>query len=297
MALIYDENIATEFSAFHKKELLSKPNVTMHFHPCYELFVCMSNQLPFMINGEHISLVSGDLILMNDQDLHQSLPAVGETYERLVIIFQPLMAWTLISEKVNLLSIFRRESFSERIIHLDPDQVLKMKQYVSSYESIVCHPDQFGFDIRLKLLLANVLLDVNEWSEKQNNSVRPTHNVSEIECVLTYIHKNLDKHIDLDTLAAKFHRHKNRLNDAFKNYTGFSIYQYIIQSRIAKARHCFTSGLSVSETALQCGYTNLSHFCRLFKHINGLTPTEFIKKTRIGQPNQCSQAELPDELN
>ncbi|MBP8989288.1 MAG: AraC family transcriptional regulator [Clostridia bacterium] len=61
------------------------------------------------------------------------------------------------------------------------------------------------------------------------------------------------------------------------------MHQYIVQSRVALAKRCLMTGLSVTETSLACGYTSLSHFCRLFKKQTGLTPGDYasqVKKDR-----------------
>lgn len=52
-------------------------------------------------------------------------------------------------------------------------------------------------------------------------------------------------------------------------------YKYLNQKRIAHAKKLLVDkNYSVLEVALQCGFSNLSSFLRMFKQLTGCTPTE-----------------------
>jgi two-component system response regulator YesN len=65
----------------------------------------------------------------------------------------------------------------------------------------------------------------------------------------------------------------------FRKETGVSpglTYRHI---RIDKAKQLLANGLSVSETSNQMGFENPFHFSRLFKKIEGISPSDFKKQT------------------
>lgn len=57
--------------------------------------------------------------------------------------------------------------------------------------------------------------------------------------------------------------------------------RYIQQFRVEKAKRMLVDGEgSVEEIALAVGFANSSYFCKVFKSITGLTPSEFAEKGR-----------------
>lgn len=64
----------------------------------------------------------------------------------------------------------------------------------------------------------------------------------------------------------------------FKKKTGFSPHQYLVQTRIKKAKELLRSRqFSVSEVAVLCGFVSLPHFSNTFKSVTGKSPSEFKK--------------------
>jgi AraC-like DNA-binding protein len=58
--------------------------------------------------------------------------------------------------------------------------------------------------------------------------------------------------------------------------------QFILDIRINKAKQLLSEGIfKISAIAVQCGFTNQYHFCRIFKEKTGVTPSECIKRKRI----------------
>ena len=57
--------------------------------------------------------------------------------------------------------------------------------------------------------------------------------------------------------------------------------RYIQKFRIDKAKELLvSSGGSIEKIALATGFANASYFCKVFRSITGITPTEFAEKSR-----------------
>lgn len=68
----------------------------------------------------------------------------------------------------------------------------------------------------------------------------------------------------------------SKLTDLYKQVFGGSIYEYFQKARMNEAGHLLKQGgYSVSETGHRLGFSNLSHFSRLFKKHYGITPKRF----------------------
>ena len=62
----------------------------------------------------------------------------------------------------------------------------------------------------------------------------------------------------------------------FKDKTGFSVSDYITRTRISKAEILLANGnLTVKDVAYSVGFPDQMYFSRVFKKINGRTPTQF----------------------
>ena len=68
----------------------------------------------------------------------------------------------------------------------------------------------------------------------------------------------------------------------FTKHFGISPKQFIIDVRIQKAKQMLAEGtFGISAIAEKCGFSNQYHFCRLFKHHTGITPSEYRQENLI----------------
>jgi AraC-like DNA-binding protein len=69
----------------------------------------------------------------------------------------------------------------------------------------------------------------------------------------------------------------------FKSLFGISIAKYLRQCKMAHAHARIISGESnVSEAAFEVGYTNISHFIRMFREVYGVTPKKIRQSRSVG---------------
>ncbi|MBD2090490.1 helix-turn-helix transcriptional regulator [Microcoleus sp. FACHB-1515] len=93
------------------------------------------------------------------------------------------------------------------------------------------------------------------------------------EYIQEHLHQEL-KLVDLGAIAQISSYHFLRL---FKQKTGITPHQYILQQRIEKAQHLLKhSKLSIAEIALQAGFCDQSHLTRCFKRRIGVTPKQLL---------------------
>ena len=96
--------------------------------------------------------------------------------------------------------------------------------------------------------------------------------------VRDYVDANLDKTIDLSSLAATAGLSPYHFARSFKQSEGATPHAYVVERRIAKARELLTgTSLPQSEIALQVGFADQSHFARRFRQAVGVSPGQFRK--------------------
>ncbi|OAS87810.1 MULTISPECIES: AraC family transcriptional regulator [Metabacillus] len=69
--------------------------------------------------------------------------------------------------------------------------------------------------------------------------------------------------------------HPTYFASIFRETIGSSPKHYLIQERIRKAKQLLLEVKTIEEVSVKLGYTSLHYFCRNFKTVTGLTPTEY----------------------
>jgi AraC family transcriptional regulator len=91
-----------------------------------------------------------------------------------------------------------------------------------------------------------------------------------------YIDESLGESLSLDDLAKVAQVSPNYLISLFRQSMGLTPHQYLLQQRIARAKHLLAdSRRSFSEIAAACGFLDGSQFSTVFRKYTGGTPTEY----------------------
>lgn len=96
------------------------------------------------------------------------------------------------------------------------------------------------------------------------------------ERVSAFLEANLGARIRLADLGARFSLSPRYLNTVFKRHTGTTIGRHLVDLRIDHVRRLLTrTDSSITEIALDAGFSDCQHLCKVFKEHVGCTPTEF----------------------
>lgn len=99
-----------------------------------------------------------------------------------------------------------------------------------------------------------------------------------------YIEDHYKDDLTLEKLADVFHFSPAYLSRKFHQDKGCTINDFIRSVRVGRARSMIeNSDLAIREIALKCGFSNISHFNRVFKAMTGKTPSEY--KTKEDLPS------------
>ena len=101
--------------------------------------------------------------------------------------------------------------------------------------------------------------------------------------MLKYIHENISQKISVDDLVSLVPLSRRLLETRFKRSMGTSIYDYIIQVRIEKMTQLLSEGMSVSEAAVELGFSDIKNVSRSFKQLKGITPSEYRQQVIQGK--------------
>ncbi|WP_050640791.1 MULTISPECIES: AraC family transcriptional regulator [Clostridia] len=141
-------------------------------------------------------------------------------------------------------------------------QVLKASQKIMPYR-------EYRVSCLIDLLLTELLT-------ANNATAFPASTQNVIAAIIQHLRDYYNQDITLTDLAHDFGINRTNLCKEFKNYTGFSIKQYVLTLRINHAKLFLrNSNYRVEEISELIGFHDTAHFIQIFKKMIGLTPHQF----------------------
>lgn len=105
-----------------------------------------------------------------------------------------------------------------------------------------------------------------------------------IDSIRSYLAANYHCAVSLEEVARRYGFTPSYLIKAFKRQVGESPLQYLIRLRMDEARRLLSAApeLEIGEIGEIVGYADPHYFSRIFRNLNGVTPTEF--RARSARP-------------
>ena len=151
------------------------------------------------------------------------------------------------------------------------------QQILKNIAAINMNDDLSNFLVQVKVqeLLYHLF---HKLSKRENISQRALYNVDAEKLfeVRNIILSDIGEPPYIPTLATTVGMSETKLKQLFKQTFGDTIYNYYQKIRMEEAAFLLKqSGYSVSEVGYQLGFSNLSHFSRLFQKHYGSTPKKY----------------------
>ena len=90
-----------------------------------------------------------------------------------------------------------------------------------------------------------------------------------------YLDTHLEETVSLETLSEISSMSRYQLLRLFTREVGVSPYRYLQSIRIAQAKVLLEQGEAIGKVALDCGFSDQSHFTNYFKSFIGITPKQY----------------------
>lgn len=252
-------------------------NYPPHWHNPFELIMPTSSTYRVKASGKEFFLREGDILIVCPGVIHELFaPPTGER-----IIFQPSYSAAATPELEVIISLINPavlitpEEYPyihERISQL----MLEIKEeYFSSHPYSEMMIQSRFLEILVTVGRSHAETAQQTFSAKDN---KQKEYLEKFLYVSNYINEHFAEDLTLEEVASMVGFSKYHFTRLFRQYADTSFYKYLNQKRIAHAKTLlFNPELSVIEVALQSGFSSQSAFLRMFKLINGCTPTEFRK--------------------
>lgn len=136
-----------------------------------------------------------------------------------------------------------------------------------------------GFQQQLSGFVSNLLGHV--YTLHRNACFEQTDVANKINKARMILSEQYNVDIPLEPLAQEVQMSYSWFRHAFKEYTGFSPNQYVLELRIQKSKALLTNSvLSIKEIAYKVGFNNSEYYATLFRRKTEMTPGEYRRFTQ-----------------
>lgn len=267
------------FRLFHLKSQTGE-QVDFHYHEFCKILLLLSGQGSYYVEGQRYALRPGDIVLIGSRSVHKPDLEPGIPYERIIIYISPEFLQQLSTVDSDLLSVFSGRK--GHVLRPKESQRRKLFGIASALEQNLSQPG-FGREILSSSDLARLVVEIGR-NLLDDGSILPSPILPQNRRVLEimeYLDRNLTEEIDIDRLAERFYISKYHMMRLFRQETGATIYSYLTQKRLLRARHLMDSGISATQACYSCGFHSYSSFTRAFGKYFGTTPTGRVDTTLV----------------
>ena len=254
------------------KKFDMRDEVPLHYGKTLEITVCKGVRGIMYIDGMSYEINNDvQVFVVPPYVVHGSQKEIGPGLEY-VIKFD----LEVLSQFVNIENLLKYEM--ERLDQFNvcckyTEEVLEIA------EKLVEQDENFFACIGLLVSLVDILrrdayrvdLATKKTHDKQNEKLWELINWTEV---------NYAEKISVEEAAGIIGFSKSYFCTYFKKQTGISYVDYLNRVRISNACKLLGEGESVQNVCSAVGFESVSYFIRLFKHVQGMTPSQYIEHTK-----------------
>lgn len=250
----------------------------LHWHPAIEMVIPLENSYTVIVGQETYNLSPGDIFVIPGGALHHLI--APKTGQRLIYLFD----FDLLS-KIRGYSYLT--SFLSQPVLINRSTCRPIYNEEAALISQLCR-DYFNNDSLREMMIYSKLLaffvnyaryrisleDSNGYTA--SNETRQKDLMDKFNTVFDYLDEHYAEDISLEKVADVAGFSKFHFSRLFKQCSGYNFYDYLCYRRIKSAETLLLKpGNSITEVALQSGFSSLSTFNRTFKKVKGCTPSEY----------------------
>lgn len=180
-----------------------------------------------------------------------------------------------------LAQIYEQMFFEKKFLTFEKHIIDDMRLYQLLY-SLFCsvYSKDTSMQIEIKLIdaLSYLIQNYTYTTKSYGNSFNDEKIINNS---IEYIQDMIESNISLDSLAANVSLSKYHFLRIFKKHLGMTPHNYIIASKVQKAKIKIIQGENLISTSINFGFSDQSHFIRNFKKLNGYTPKKLIDSSNI----------------
>ena len=254
----------------------AKCNVDIHLHDSCEIFMAMSPNIRYHVEGKAYDLNAGDVIITNEKEIHRPVIIGGGVYERRFVQFKPVIFSHFFSKDYNPLDMFEKRQLGQNNkIVFSGKKKNEVHELFDEIEALYTKKNAKNL-LLIKASLVKLLSELEELYRKSGFSGADISVPDErIEKVIEELNGSFNSAFSLEEISRRHFMDKYYLCHLFKDVTGFSLLEYVQSKRIQQAKMLISQGTGIMEAARLSGFDEYSNFYKTFTKLVKLPPKKY----------------------
>lgn len=272
------------YKFYHTTVVNGVPDILYHWHPEFEINLVYGGTARYHIDYDYFDSQAGDIILIRPNAPHSIHPIDERTHETDSLLFHLDMLGASHLDKTNMLYFqpLQKDFFKcvPRIQSHQPGYEEIRLCLLGIFELVKHQPPYFELPLKSQLFHLFYLLYRHHYIVRKNTDDMYRKN-EKLRGLIEYIQQHYAENLTIESLADQMSYSKTHFMAVFKQQTGTSCMDFILQTRLRAATELLTHTLKpVLEIATEVGFNNLSNFNRQFKHYYHMTPSNYRQQFR-----------------
>lgn len=250
----------------------------LHSHNGYEIYLVLQGTGSYLVGDRVYPLHAGSLTIIHPNVIHRPFHGHSKEFHRYVLsINESYLEQLNVICQLSDLSIPRL--LTER--HPDSSHYFLSTQQLDRVQTMLAELTQ-SLAVREQCYELAVLKHIADFFlfafGLQNETTTTLHTGDQYlaQDVLSYLIAHHQEPLHIEDLVDRFPVSRSQLFTLFKETTGTTIKQFLIEYRINKAKRLLIeTDLAVTDVCAAVGFGDMSHFFHVFKKETGLTPKQF----------------------
>lgn len=251
-------------------------NYAPHWHTALEVIIPLENDYHVTVNETHFHLLPDEILIIPPGEIH-ALHAPETGFRNIYLID--------ISFLTKIRGFASIQSLLSQFIYIT--QASHPKIHKSILNQFLEIADEYFRDneyseITVYSSLLKILAELGYYRTQGNDLFvhcridKKKEYIQKLNIVLDFIDENYMEHICLQQIAAMAGFSKYHFSRLFTQYTGRSFCDYLNLRRIHAAEILLSDdNFTITETAMQSGFSSIATFNRVFKFFKNCSPSEY----------------------
>ncbi len=266
---------------FHTK---TAPPQTPVWHERLELMIPLDHPVRFAMGNKVVDLNPGDLLMVDNLQLHRPMDSPAEDTRIIVLSFLPEFVYSLGSpshDYLLLLPFYSKRTEDTLILQAQAaesdDACLALARLLECYFGAADRPFyRAGCKAYLLELLYHLARHFRQFGPMKQEFERQRERAHKLQGLLEHISQHYPEPYTVEGAARFANLSPSQFMRAFKKVAGMTLIAYVNHVRLSNAARLLReTRLSIAEIAAQTGFADQSYFDKRFKASFGVSPTEY----------------------
>jgi len=252
-------------------------NYLAHWHSEVEMVLVLEGRLGIGISSGYCMLETGDMAMLPGGDIHYYDSKENDS-TILIIVFRPEIIDCIVdlSAKANLPNIIVSQNYitAGRVSEATLGEMKNC--FDAIYNELNGQRDEYKLIIKARLIeLTGLFLRCKpKLTEHTATPAAGDANTKLLQKAIRYIHEHYAGEISLESISEHLNVSPFYFSRIFSRLTGLTFKSYVNRYRIEKANNLIqTTTRPITDIAYECGFSSIRTFNRVYKMINGKTPS------------------------